>query len=83
MARLQAEDQRIQRAAEDASRRASAERDRQARQEHEALMRQEWKKIYQPSAACQQDSTTMNCVNAYAAAHKIFLHKFGEFPPRF
>lgn len=83
MARLQAEDQRIQRAAEDALRRASAERDRQARQEHEALMRQEWKKIYQPSAACQQDSTTMHCVNAYAAAHKVFLQKFGEFPPRF
>lgn len=83
MARLQAEQQRSQREAEDAQRRANAEREREAKQEHEAFMRQEWKKIYQPSAACQQDSTTMNCVNAYAAAHKIFLSRFGEFPPRF
>ena len=79
MARLQAEHQRSQREAEDALRRANAEREREAKQEHEAYMQ----KIYQPSAACQQDSTTMNCVNAYAAAHKIFLSKFGEFPPRF
>ncbi|BCX53034.1 MULTISPECIES: hypothetical protein [Comamonas] len=83
MARLQAEHQRFQREVEEGQRRANAERERQAKQEHEAFMRQEWKKIYQPSAACQQDSTTMNCVNAYAAAHKIFLNRFGEFPPRF
>ena len=83
MGRLQAENRRTQREAEEASVLANAARERQARQEHEAWMRQEWKKIYQPSAACQQDSTTMNCVNAYAAAHKIFLQKFGEFPPRF
>ena len=52
-------------------------------QEHEEQMKREWQKIYQPTAACRVDSTTMPCVNAYAAAHKRFMDKFGEMPPRF
>lgn len=55
----------------------------QRQHEKEAQLRLEWQKIYKQSAACQIDSTTMPCVNAYAAARNQFIDRFGEAPPRF
>ena len=88
--RQETENQRLQREAVERSRiaetRAQAafrEQRQREQQEHEARMRAEWQRIYQPSAACRLDPTTMPCVNAHAAAHKRFLELHHEFPPRF
>ena len=86
-ARKQAELARLRQVAQQqAEQQAANERAAQQAEQmlqREVRMRAEWQQIYQPSAACRIDSTTMPCVNAYASAHKRFMDKFGEMPPRF
>lgn len=62
---------------------ADREQTRLEKHAHDAKMRAAWTKLYQPSAVCQADPSTMPCVNAHAVAHKRFMELYGEMPPRF
>lgn len=71
-----AEQRRRQEAAQQEAQRAAVERQRAQRQaEAEA-----WRKFYQPSPACQRDSATVECANAFMRARKQFEQSYRPAP---